>query len=100
MAGKRRWSSDEVQWETLSQQAQEAIKDAEPGEPLPPPLMAQAFRALREGDPADRRRAEEIRDGLHETAALGDEVAAEVLRLLSDDPWWRPPEPPEHRRRR
>jgi flagellar biosynthesis/type III secretory pathway M-ring protein FliF/YscJ len=90
MTGERRSNSDEVRWEALSEEAEEAVRDLEPGEPLSPSLMARAFRALREGDPVDLRRAEEIRDRLHETAELGDEVAAEVLRLLSDDPWWQP----------
>jgi hypothetical protein len=90
MTGERRSNSEEVRWEALSEEAAEAVRDLEPGEPLSPSLMARAFRALREGDPVDLRRAEEIRDRLHETAELGDEVAAEVLRLLSDDPWWQP----------
>jgi hypothetical protein len=90
MTREGRSNPDEVRWEALSEEAREAVRDLEPGEPLSPSLMAQAFRALREGDPLDVRRAEEIRDRLHETAELGDEVAAEVLRLLSDDPWWQP----------
>jgi hypothetical protein len=74
---------------------QEDLVAGAPGEPLSPSLMARAFRGIRERDP---QRAEEIRERLHENVVLRDPVATEVLRLLSDDSFWRLEEPRQDRR--
>lgn len=58
------------------------------GERAPPAaLTARLFRFYT--DTGDLELAERHRANLHRHVELGDEAAAEVLALLSDDPWWR-----------
>ena len=60
------------------------------GEPSPPPaLTARLFRFYT--DTGDWELAERHRRNLHRHVSEGDELAREVLALLSDDPWWRLP---------
>ena len=59
------------------------------GERTPPPaLTARLFRFYT--DTGDWELAERHRANLHRHVAGGDALAAEVLSLLWDDPWWRP----------
>lgn len=53
----------------------------------PPALTARLFRFYT--DTGDWELAERHRANLHRYVAEGDEFAAEVLSVLSDDPWWR-----------
>lgn len=58
------------------------------GERTPPPaLTARLFRFYT--DTEDWELAERYRANLHRHVEAGDDFAAEVLALLSDDPWWR-----------
>lgn len=59
------------------------------GEDPPPPLTARLFRFYT--DTGDLELAEKHRARLHLYADAGDQVALEVLALLSDDPFWRAP---------
>jgi hypothetical protein len=60
------------------------------GEQDPPPaLTARLFRFYT--DTGDFELAEMHRASLHRYAEAGDEVAIDVLGLLSDDPFWREP---------
>jgi hypothetical protein len=60
------------------------------GEEDPPAaLTARLFRFYT--DTGDRELAERHRAHLHLYADRGDETAAAVLALLSDDPFWREP---------
>ncbi len=54
----------------------------------PPALTARLFRFYT--DTGDWELAERHRANLHRHVEEGDELAAEVLSFLSDDPWWRP----------
>jgi hypothetical protein len=53
----------------------------------PPSLTARLFRFYT--DTGDLELAERHRAHLHRFASRGDELAAAVLALLSDDPFWR-----------
>ena len=55
----------------------------------PPALTARLFRFYT--DTGDWELAERHRVHLHRHVAEGDELAAEVLSFLADDPWWRLP---------
>ena len=58
------------------------------GEEDPPTaLTARLFRFYT--DTGDLELAKKHRARLHQYAAAGDQVAVEVLALLSDDPFWR-----------
>lgn len=60
------------------------------GERNPPPaLTARLFRFYT--DTGDWELAKRHRANLHRHVVEGDELAAEVLSVLSDDPWWRLP---------
>jgi len=63
----------------------EGLTRAAGGEIASAPLAARTYRLLRQWDEAT---AAYHRDLLHEEAVSGNPLAAEVLELLSDDPWW------------
>lgn len=61
------------------------------GVSLSPALGARTFRALREPPPTHPDDLADVaakRTMLHEQAAAGNELAAEILALLDDDPFW------------
>ena len=76
---------DRVAVELMEQLLPYASGDRSP----PPSLTARLFRWYT--DTGDWELAERHRANLHRHAAEGDELAAEVLSFLSDDPWWRLP---------
>lgn len=57
--------------------------------PPPAALTARLFRFYTET--GDFELAERHRANLHRHVEQGDQLAGEVLALLSDDPWWRLP---------
>ncbi len=76
---------DRVAVELMEQLLPYAAGDRNP----PPALTARLFRFYT--DTGDWELAERHRANLHRHVAEGDELAAEVLSFLSDDPWWRLP---------
>lgn len=76
---------DRVALELIEQLLPYASGDRNP----PPALTARLFRWYT--DTGDWELAERHRANLHRHVAEGDELAAEVLSFLSDDPWWRLP---------
>ena len=77
--------TQQIIYELLAQTAEHMAR----GEPIPPALAARTYRLLRELEPPQTDKAEEVRALLHGEASAGNARAAETLELLSDDPWWR-----------